>query len=193
VTQETASKPRYLGTLNAIALAESAAGRYLSAWADVTPNEGLREILRCVAARETSHGDVFARRIRELGFELRPREDPEAQARYRKYASPDISDLEKVGPEPSDGEPDPFAAIEQQLSEGLYDPLTALLMRWYIAEERDSGRLLRSCYAQVRAEAKPASSNGAGASSDREAIIQCMVAGFERLEKSLKKLRKGRA
>jgi enoyl-CoA hydratase/carnithine racemase len=34
-------KPAYLGLLNAISLAESRAGQYLEAWADVTPDEDL--------------------------------------------------------------------------------------------------------------------------------------------------------
>ena len=59
----TMQKPKYLGLLNAISNGESAAGVYLEAWADVTPNADLACTLRLVAARERSHGDVFCRRI----------------------------------------------------------------------------------------------------------------------------------
>ena len=45
----TTQKPSYLGLLNAISNAESAAGIYLEAWADVTPNPDLACTLRLVA------------------------------------------------------------------------------------------------------------------------------------------------
>src|SRR5579872_3039201 len=78
-------KPEYLGTLNAISLAESEAGVYLEAWANATTNEELASCLRLVAARESSHGETFCRRIAELGFELQPKSDPQAAARLAKY------------------------------------------------------------------------------------------------------------
>ena len=37
----TTTKPRYLGLLNAISLAETRAGNYLRAWADATDDEDL--------------------------------------------------------------------------------------------------------------------------------------------------------
>ncbi len=144
------SKPKYLGTLNAIAVAEAEAGRYLRAWAGVTTNADLRRTLEFVAAREASHGEVFCRRINELGFALRTKDDPVAEERCRRYGSPDVPDIEKICDVP-DLDSDPFASIEQQVADGLYDPLTALLMRWYIAEERDSGARLRDAFAKVRA------------------------------------------
>ena len=184
----TATKPSYLGTLNAISLAESGAGVYLEAWANATPDEDLASVLRCVAARETSHGDVFCRRISELGFSLMPKADPGSEARLAKVANPKISDLEKIGPERAD-EKDPFADIEGQMADGIYDPLTAKMMTWYIAEERDSGKQLRDAYASARAKANPASANGhANGSVDTQAIIDCMTAGFARLETALTKI-----
>src|SRR5262249_3126183 len=51
----------YIDQLNRIAMAETNAGCYLAAWADVTPDPELAATLRLVAARETSHGDVFRR------------------------------------------------------------------------------------------------------------------------------------
>ena len=146
------SKPSFLGTLNAISLAESGAGVYLEAWANATTDEELACCLRFVAARETSHGDLFCRRIGELGFELMQKPDPGAAQRLAKYANPKVSDLEKIGPEREEGA-DPFKDIEGQIDDGIYDPLTAKLMTWYIAEERDSGAMLREAYAGARARA----------------------------------------
>jgi hypothetical protein len=188
----TTEKPSYLGLLNAISLAESGAGVYLEAWANATQDEDLAGVLRCVAAREASHGDVFCRRIAELGFGLLPKPDPEAAARVAKYGNPKVSDLEKIGPERE--EADPFADIERQLADGVFDPLTAKLMTWYIAEERDSGQALREAYGRVRARANGrAGGNGAmGPSGDAQAIMECMTAGFSRLEKALEKLAKAK-
>jgi hypothetical protein len=196
-TASTAAKPSYLGLLNAISLAETNAGVLLEAWADATPNEELASVLRLVAARETSHGALFCRQLRELGFDLRRKTDPQAAKRLAKFADPDVSDVEKVGPErPQTG--DEFAEIERRLADGEFDPMTANLLTWFIAEERDSGGRLREAYACVRSAAVNGArkANGhavdqeSGPSADAAAIMACMTAGFSRLEKSLEKLAK---
>ena len=193
-TTTTMAKPSYLGLLNAISLAETHAGVYLRAWADATSDEDLAAPLRLVAARETSHGDLFCRRLCELGYELRHKPDPKAAERLARYANPKIRDCEKVGEEREEAG-DPFSEINEQLAEGVFDPMTANMLTWYIAEERDSGKRLRAAYAGVRAranggQAKAAKTNGHAteASADAEAIMACMTAGFARLEKSLEKL-----
>lgn len=189
----TLQKPSYLGLLNAISLAESAAGVYLEAWADVTPHADLACTLRLVAARERSHGDVFCRRISELGFELRRKTDPRNAEQLAKLSNPKISDLDKI-PARSETEADPFADTRRRIAEGEFDPMTANLMTWYIAEEMDSGRRLREAYDCVRENASggkkaaPAMAMASGPSADAEAMMACMTAGFARLEKSLDKL-----
>jgi hypothetical protein len=194
----TTEKPSYLGLLNTISLAESAAGHYLRAWADATPDEDLACTLRFVAARETSHGELFCRRISELGYELRQKTDPRSGKQLAKLANPDISDLEKIGEEREESG-DPFAAINRQLAEGAFDPMTANMLTWYIAEERDSGRRLREAYDCVREKAngsrgRKAKMNGhaemSGPSADAQAMMACMTDGFSRLEKSMEKLAK---
>jgi hypothetical protein len=185
----TVQKPAYLGLLNAISLAESAAGVYLEAWAEVTPNSDLACTLRLVAAREKSHGDVFCRRIAELGFELRRKPDPRAAERLARLADPGISDLEKI-PARSDEEADPFADIRRRLAEGEFDAMTANLMNWYIAEEKDSARRLTEAYDCVRGSGKAV--RPGAPSADAEAIMACMTAGFARLEKAMEKLAKAR-
>jgi hypothetical protein len=200
----TAEKPKYLGLLNAISLAESEAGVYLEAWANATTDEDLACTLRLVAAREASHGEVFCRRLAELGYDLRQKVDPKSAARLARYANPKVSDLEKIRPDRE--ETDPFVEIRQAMAEGVYDPMTCNLLQWYITEEEDSGRRLREAYACVRekagvgrtnaksngngAMANGASMNGAHPSADAEAIMACMTAGFAKLEKSLEKLAK---
>jgi len=187
-------KPSYIGLLNAISLAESNAGVYLRAWADATPDEDLAKTLRFVAARETSHGEVFCRRLAELGYELRHKPDPQAGERLAKVANPKISDLEKIGDEREDGGRDPFAEIKKAMDDGVYDEMTCNMLQWYIAEEYDSGKRLREAYKAVRGRNGKRKSNGANGhdadvpSADAEAIMACMTAGFSKLEKSLEKL-----
>ena len=191
-TTQTAEKPAYLGLLNAISLAETEAGHYLTAWANATDDAELEACLRLVAARETSHGDLFCRLISELGYELRQKPDPKAAERLARYANPKISDCEKVGPERTETR-DTFADIKKAMSDGAYDPITCNMMQWYIAEEEDSGRRLRDVYAKVRAKAGMTSkANGhdsaaAGPSADAQAIMACMTAGFAQLQKTLEK------
>ena len=185
----TMQKPKYLGLLNAISNAESAAGIYLEAWADVTPNPDLACTLRLVAARERSHGDVFCRRISELGFELRRKVDPRNAEQLAKLSNPNISDLDKI-PARGEGDSDPFGDTRRRIAEGEFDAMTSNLLTWYIAEEIDSGRRLRETYDCVRemAVGGKAKAVSSGPSQDAEAMMACMTAGFARLEKSLDKL-----
>jgi hypothetical protein len=193
------SKPEYLDTLNAISLGESEAGVYLEAWANATDDDDLAACLRTVAARETSHGQTFCRRIAELGYDLQPKNDPEAAGRLAKYANPKISDLEKIGPERQDSRiTDFFSDVEKKIADGYYDEMTCNMMQWYINEEKDSGKILREAYGKVRAKngGAKAKANGSamtGPSADAEAIMACMTAGFKSLEKSLEKLAKAAA
>jgi len=144
-------KPSYLGLLNAIAVAESNAHEYLQAWIAVTPSADVRAVLQTVAAREGEHGMTFAKRINELGFEVRRAEDPR-RAKALEIAGGDCSDLEKMkalGLHRLDtgDEPDIFDGVFRNHS---IDIRTGELLGRYIAEERDSGRLLRSCYEQLK-------------------------------------------
>ncbi|HEX5263285.1 MAG TPA: hypothetical protein VFW13_07150 [Phenylobacterium sp.] len=202
---QTGEKPSYLGLLNAISLAETEAGHYLTAWANATDDQELAATLRFVAARETSHGELFCRRLSELGYDLRQKADPKAAERLARYANPKISDCEKVGPERENTGPEPFGDIRKAIADGVYDDMTCNMLQWYINEEIDSGRRLNAVYAKVRERAGMTStparkangqfaSNGAahaeGPSADAEAIMACMTAGFAKLEKTLEKLAK---
>ncbi len=153
MTSAAPAKPSYLGLLNAIALGESRAGVQLSAWAAATTDADLRDTLTFVAKRETSHGDVFRRRIQEFGFDVMERPDPKFEERLKVVSDPSIPDVKKLGRDEEGGGADPFAKIEEDMANGIFDPLTADLMRWYIAEERDSGERLRVCSAMVRSKA----------------------------------------
>jgi len=154
-------KPSYLGLLNAVAVAESAAHDYLTAWANVTTDPEVRKVLLTVAAREGEHGMTFAKRINELGYEVRPKPDPKAAGRL-KFLRSSRSDLEKLARlgydrQPASDAPDVFDGF---FRDHTIDIATGELLGRYIAEERDSGRQLRGLYRKL---ARRASKAGAAA------------------------------
>jgi rubrerythrin len=146
------TKPSYLGLLNAIANAECQAHAYLSAWAEITPSDDVRKVLQTVAAREGEHGMSFAKHINELGYQVRDREDPSFEKKMAIVRS-DCSDLEKMERlqlqklDTAD-RPDIF---DDFFKDHSIDIRTGELLGRYIAEERDTARLLRSCYEQLKA------------------------------------------
>jgi hypothetical protein len=146
----TTDKPTYLGLLNAIALAESRAHRYLMAWAESTSDADVRQVLQTVAWREGEHGMAFAKRINELGFELRDRPDPRSEAQM-ELASSKLSDLEKLEKLGLDRvETDVLTAFDTVFKDHSIDIGTGELLGRYIAEEHDSARLLRTCCQKLR-------------------------------------------
>ena len=153
MSTEDRKKPHYLGLLNSISLAESNAGVYLKAWADATSDPELKRALCLVAARETTHGDVFRQRIERLGFSLLDKEDSRVAERVRVLGDPARSDVEKIQArrrDVQDADIDRFfASIDEGVADESVDPLTRDTLRWYIHEERDSRALLRSVYERI--------------------------------------------
>jgi hypothetical protein len=140
-------KPSYLGLLNAIAINEARADVYLRAWAGVTTSADVRGVLLKVAAREGEHAMSFAKRINELGYEVR-RTDGDEVDKAIAIVTSDCSDLEKMKAlklhrlDTSD-RPDIF---DDFFKDHSIDIATGELLGRYIAEERDTGRVLRHCY-----------------------------------------------
>ncbi len=159
-------KPSYLGLLNAVSNAEGIANVYLRAWADVTPSADVRKVLLTVAAREGEHAASFAKRVNELGYEVRRKpEDDERCAKAVALVTQDCSDLEKMTALglhklDSGSKPDIF---DDFFKDHSIDIRTGELLGRYIAEERDSARLFRSCYDQLVA------ANGGGAAASARA------------------------
>ena len=158
-------KPSFLGLLNAVSLGESAAHCYLEEWIAVTEHEGVRATLQTVAAREGEHGLAFAKRINELGYTLKRKDDP-GQAKRMEIAGSDMSDLEKMeafglGRLDSGDKPDIF---DKFFADHSIDIRTGELLGRYIAEERDTLRLLQGCCAELTA--RNATESAARASDD---------------------------
>ena len=146
------SKPEYVDLLNDIRLQENRAGVYLEAWSNKTGNKDLKECLSFVAAREYSHGDIFERRIKELGFANIEIEDPEFEEKVRVVSS-DISDAEKIAwlkesrlrmATPSVRERYEAATVDESV-----DELTRSLLRWFTDVENDSVVSMNQVYAEI--------------------------------------------
>ena len=146
------SKPEYVDLLNDIRLQENRAGVYLEAWAKKTTNDDLKECLSFVATREYSHGEIFDRRVKELGFPIQEIEDPEFEEKVRVVTS-DISDAEKIAwlkdqrakmPSPSVRERYEAATVDESV-----DPLTRSLLRWFTDVEDDSVVRMSKVYAEI--------------------------------------------
>jgi rubrerythrin len=146
------SKPEYVDLLNDIRLQENRAGVYLEAWANKTDNKDLKECLSFVAAREYSHGDIFDRRVKELGFAAVEIEDHEFEEKVRVVSS-DISDAEKIAwlkesrsrmATPSVRERYEAATVDESV-----DELTRSLLRWFTDVENDSVVSMNNVYAEI--------------------------------------------
>ena len=91
---DVSDKPTYLGLLNAIAVGEGRAHTYLRAWAEKTDNPDVRRVIETVAIREGEHALAFEKRICELGYSLRQRED-ESLEKTLALVTSNRSDLDK--------------------------------------------------------------------------------------------------
>ena len=148
----TQQKPQYLDLLNDICIQEGRAGVFLSAWADKTPDPQLKECLNLVAARETSHHDIFERRIRELGFAKQEKEDPMFAERLEVLGS-DRKDADKIQWNQEAGAKQPKPTVrdrfEAAMEDEAVDPLTRSLLRWFNDVELDSRDKLMEVYARI--------------------------------------------
>ena len=147
-------KPSYLGLLNAIAVGEAAAEPLFEAWADTTKDKRLARTLRFVGMREGEHGKAFAKRMLELGYEVRQAEPVSSGESAIDIVASDRSDVEKfeaLGFGQGQGERDVFDAM---FADKTIDPTTGALLGRYIAEERDSVRLLTADYERLAAKAR---------------------------------------
>lgn len=178
------NKPSYLGLLNAIAVGELGGEAQFDAWAAVTTNDELRCVLRTVALREAEHARSFAKRIDELGYSVLDRPDADLPRRIAIAGSTELSDCEKLQrlgfSSTGDERPDVFTRF---FDDTTIDPVTGALMGRYISEERDTGRRLRACHAELVA-CEPAPAGSAPA----DAVDAGVLARLDRIECALEAL-----
>lgn len=142
----SSNKPSFLGTLNAIVNGERRGFEFLDTWAMKTKNADLAGMLKTVALREAEHAASFEKRMCELGYGLIEKEDPKFK-KTMEIVSSSLNDIEKfeqlgVGQPEQEGED----KLLQLLADKSIDPQTAALLGRFIAEERDSGQILREAY-----------------------------------------------
>ncbi len=145
-------KPEYIDLLNDIRLQERRAGIYLKAWAERTEHPGLKACLSLVAERETSHGDIFDRRIRELGGVPEDKDDALFEERLR-VAGSDMTDAEKIAwmreAQARVTLPTVRQRYEAAAEDESVDHLTRSLIRWFTEVEDDSVVSMRAVYAEI--------------------------------------------
>jgi hypothetical protein len=177
------NEPTYLPLLNSIAVNECKGDALLSAWADATSDTELAATLRFVAIREREHAAAFTKRMCELGHAVC--EDTAYQVfkdfpGLLAFIGSDASDTEKVARFGGNGEEgkDPFRGFFNDTS---IDPDTGALLGRYIAEERDSGRRLRSQYERIR--------SGSSQPSSEIAELRACIAELQSQIDALKRVR----
>ena len=145
------TEPSYLGTLNAIVNGERRGNKFLAAWSQNTLRADLAKILHTVALRDAEHAAAFEKRINELGFGLQETSDPgfENDMAIAQSEMDDIEKFEQSGIGQSE-EDDGQDRLLMLLADKSIDPRTAELLGRFIAEERDSGRLLRRAYLELK-------------------------------------------
>jgi hypothetical protein len=185
------AKPSYLGLLNAISVAESRAHTYLTAWAATTSRDDVRGVLLTVAAREGEHGMSFAKRINELGYEVRRPADADGKVdEAMAIVTSSRSDLDKMKAlklhrlDTGDA-PDIF---DDFFKDHSIDIATGELLGRYIAEERDSARLLRHCYELLKAEHRGGRGD-ADTNDDARATLQTLDTKVDALCRAVDELR----
>ncbi len=150
-------KPSYLGLLNAIAVAEGRGYQLLNTWAECTADADLANALSVIALREQEHAASFEKRICELGYSVRRKDDPAFEVRLEEAGSA-ISDRKKfkrvlgISKKNADSvnQPDQLTGL---FNDPSIDIQTGALLGRFIAEERDSGRRLRSAYQALNGRA----------------------------------------
>ena len=146
--------PEYVDLLNDIRIQEYRAGIWIKAWAEKTDHPGLKNCLSLVAERETSHGDIFDRRIRELGGTPEDKDDDLFHERVR-VAESDMTDAEKIAKmrefQTQMTLPTVRMRYEEAGNDESVDQLTRSLIKWFTEVEDDSGASMRAVYAEIEA------------------------------------------
>ena len=168
-------RPTYLPMLEAIANAERQGHEYYQAWYDHATDPDLKETMRIVATRELEHSLAFTKRIDELGFECQPAEILDFtkqtaivisdRSDWEKFQALELTDLAVKILDPKN---DPFRRLFNDLT---IDVQTGALLGRYIAEERDSARMLAACATAMVAK-YGADDNGEDESVDRLAVLE---------------------
>jgi hypothetical protein len=184
-------KPSYVKVLNAIAVGEARGHALFEAWAKATRDTELAATLRRVAIRECEHAAVFTKRLCELGYSVREKPAGDFETRLQKLRS-DASDAEKFESVLGYGRERGDEGLNGIFADTTIDPLTGKLLGRFIAEERDTRRLLQTQYERVKAgsmRGETVAANGeAAATSGQVADAVLDDAGFAQISERLERL-----
>jgi len=148
-------KPSYLGLLNAIAVGEARAFRLFKAWRKRTRDQELGKVLNLVAIREREHAGAFTKRLAELGYDVRRKDSDEFDERLAliKSKAKDLQKFEEVlgygrtvAAKSDEGSLPRADSLSRLFDDKTIDPQTGALLGRFIAEERDTTRLLQAQY-----------------------------------------------
>lgn len=177
-------KPSYLSSLNGIVNGERRGFVSFDAWSNASPDADVSLMLKTVALREAEHAASFEKRMYELGYTLIEKEDPNFQKKLDLVCS-DVSDVEKfesLGYAKTTN-PDAEDQLLKLLEDKSIDPQTAGMLGRFIAEERDSGRILRAAYDCAKGKAAP---------QQDSATLNQLCSQLERLTESVAELQADR-
>ncbi|MFN3233386.1 MAG: cupin domain-containing protein [Alphaproteobacteria bacterium] len=155
----------YLSILNKIAAGEAGGAKAFRCWSEKTGNPALAEVLTKIAIREAEHSAAFEKRLCELGHAVDFNDVDDTSCDLFACLESDASDLEKLerfAEQP--GQKDPFRGI---FNDPEIDPETGALLGRFIAEERDSVRMLRACHAEICGKEASAATSASGVTLDQ--------------------------
>ena len=181
-------KPSYLGSLNAIVNGERRGFEFLNAWSEKSPDSDISLMLKSVALREAEHAATFEKRMCELGYGLIEKASTGFEKTMTLVCS-DVSDLEKfqkLGYDKTPAENDEDGLLKL-LADKSIDPQTGALLGRFIAEERDSGRILREAYLCAKERSADGATGSAGAQEDSTTLNQ-ICAQLEKLTEAVAEL-----
>ncbi len=138
------SRPSYAGLLGKIAVGEARGAAAFKCWAQMTDNPDFAKTLNVIAIREAEHALAFEKRLCELDCPVQGDLGAAFEAQMAVYES-SVSDLEKLKSFGADKDSfdDPFNTI---FTDKTIDAQTGALLGRFVAEERDSIRMLQACY-----------------------------------------------
>jgi len=150
--------PAYYDLLSKIAAGESCGAVAFNAWAKTTPNAAFAKVLKTVAIREAEHSAAFEKRLCELGHVVDFSDVDAKTTKDLEFLASDAGDLEKIQCLGFDDLSD-RDSLSSLLRDRSIDPITGALMGRFIAEERDTARMVNECCQQMfgdKANAAPA-------------------------------------
>jgi mannose-6-phosphate isomerase-like protein (cupin superfamily)/rubrerythrin len=150
--------PTYYTLLSKIAAGECRGATAFNAWAKKTPNPDFAKVLKTIAIREAEHSSAFEKRLCELGHEVDFSDVDPKTVKDLEFLASDAGDLDKIKCLGFDNLPekDGFSSM---LRDQSIDPTTGALLGRYIAEERDSARMVNACCQQMFGDNAPAATN----------------------------------